>query len=183
MEINITKHSTLFLDRDGVINEKAEEEDYVKNWGEFHFSERAKEALSILRKRFERIIIVTNQRGVGKGLMTESDLLLIHKKMSEEIGEGLIDKIYYSTDLSDDSINRKPNVGMALKAKQDFPRINFKKSFMVGDSITDMYFGANLGMRRVWINSNVNSTIDPSCYDFTFKSLYCFSKFITESHK
>jgi histidinol-phosphate phosphatase family protein len=150
----IDKNWTLFLDRDGVINEKRDN-DYVKKWQEFSFIKGSLEAISKLSIIFGRIIVVTNQRGVGRGLMTEEDLLFIHKKMTEVVymNGGKIDQIYYCTDTSDYSENRKPNIGMALKAKLNFPDIDFTKSVMVGDSITDMQFGNKLGMNCILIDN------------------------------
>ena len=96
MPFEIDKSWTLFLDRDGVINEKREN-DYVKNWDEFRFLEGALEALSLLSSMFTRIIVVTNQRGVGKGMMTVNDLNNIHKIMMDLVlkNSGRIDKIYF----------------------------------------------------------------------------------------
>ncbi len=178
MEIKFDKKWTLFLDRDGVINEK-KENDYIKNWTEFSFTYRARESLAILSTFFDKIIIVTNQRGVGKGIMTEQDLLLIHEKMLKSIKKksGKIDKIYYCTDILDSSEYRKPNIGMALKAKLDFPSIDFKKSIMVGDSETDMIFGKNVGMKCFMINSNRILSKTHS-FDLKFESLFDVTNFI-----
>src|SRR5574344_630659 len=94
------EYKTLFLDRDGVINVRLID-DYVKNWDEFEFEEGALEAISIFAKYFDTIVVVSNQQGVSKGLMSEDDLLSIHKKMKEEIekNSGRIDNIYYCTAL------------------------------------------------------------------------------------
>jgi len=166
---------TLFLDRDGVINEKRQN-DYVKKWSEFSFLPGSLEAISSLSKKFNRIIIVTNQRGVSRGYMKEKDLIFIHQKMLEVINlnAGSISKIYYCTDLSDDSEYRKPNLGMAKLAKRDFPEINFKKSIIVGDSCSDMIFGERLRMKRVLI-CNSEQKFDS---DWQFESLYEFSLMI-----
>ena len=153
--IEIDKSWTLFLDRDGVINKKIEN-DYVKSWNEFSFIEGVPEAIALLSKVFGKIIIVTNQRGIGKNLMTELDLKSIHNNMKDVIkkSSGSIDKIYYCTQISDSANCRKPNSGMAMLAKKDFPEINFSKSIIVGDSKTDMEFGKKLGFITVYINSN-----------------------------
>jgi histidinol-phosphate phosphatase family protein len=143
---------TLFLDRDGVINRHLPN-DYVKCWEEFEFLPGVFEALSKWKYQFKHIIIITNQRGVGKGLMTIDDLENIHQKMIREIEThgGRIDKIYYCTALADADPNRKPNIGMALQAKQDFPDIDFSKSIMIGDKESDMQFAANTGMKGILI--------------------------------
>ena len=136
---------TLFLDRDGVINDE-KHEDYIHTWDEFKFYEGVKEALTIFSERFGKIFIVTNQRGVAKGVTKLEDLEDIHKSMIKEIEDsgGRIDKIYYSVDMEDESPNRKPNPGMGLQAGKDFPDIDFSKSIMIGNTLSDMKFGRNL---------------------------------------
>ncbi len=145
---------TLFLDRDGVIN-RHRPNDYVKTLDEFEFLPGILEALAVWSKRFKHIIVVTNQRGVGKGLMSEETMHDIHRRMVAEIElhGGRIDKVYYCTDTNNDSTNRKPNIGMALQAKADYTDIDFSKSVMVGDSQSDMEFGRKAGMKIVQIFS------------------------------
>lgn len=140
-------NDTLFLDRDGVIN-ILKPNDYVKNWSEFEFRKEFLPLLPLLPKIFKRVIIVTNQRGVGKGLMTEKNLLEIHENMCKEIENmgGRIDKIYYCTSVDPDDKNRKPNPGMAFLAMKDFPDIDLSRSVMVGDSDSDMEFARKAGI-------------------------------------
>lgn len=144
---------TLFLDRDGVINKELNE-DYVKHLGEFHWEAGVLEAISILSKLFSRIYIVTNQRGVGIGVMSEADLNHIHDYMEKEIVQagGRLDGIYYCADADRNSPMRKPRPGMAHKAKSEHPEIDFNKSIMVGNSISDMEFGRSAGMITVFID-------------------------------
>jgi histidinol-phosphate phosphatase family protein len=153
-KLQIDKSWSLFLDRDGVINEKLKN-DYVKNWDEFKFKDGALEAIAGLKQIFGRIFVVTNQRGVGLGLLTEEQLSKIHDNMLEEVSKvsGRIDQIYYCTAVDDSSEYRKPNIGMGLKAKSNFPEIEFSKSVIVGDSISDMEFGKKLGMKTVFIRN------------------------------
>jgi histidinol-phosphate phosphatase family protein len=150
----IDKHWTLFLDRDGVINYE-KEADYIRNAGEFRFYEGAPQAIGAFTQRFGRIFVVTNQKGIGKGLMTENDLQDIHKYMLSEIGmhDGRIDKIYFCPDLDEKSPNRKPNPGMGFMAKADFPEIDFSRSVMVGNTMSDMKFGKALGAKTIFIPS------------------------------
>jgi histidinol-phosphate phosphatase family protein len=105
-----------------------------------------KEAFRIFRKKFGIIIMITNQRGVAKGLTKIEDLHLIHKNMVQEIEneDGRIDRIYFCTDM--ESENRKPNPGMGLNAINDFPKIDLSKSIMIGNTLSDMRFGRNLGV-------------------------------------
>lgn len=146
------QYKYLFLDRDGVINVERPN-DYVKNISEFVFIENTLKAIPILSQRFERIVIVTNQRGIGRGVMTMSDLETVHSYMLTQIEKagGKIDNIYFCTDLDSSSINRKPNVGMAFQAQEDFQEINFQKSIMVGNSFSDIQFGQKLGMYTVLV--------------------------------
>ena len=98
--------------------------------------------------RFRRILVVTNQRGVGKGIMSLDDLNRIHDRMIEEIERhgGRIDRVYFCTALSPDDPNRKPQTGMAQQARIDFPDIDFARSLMIGDSESDRQFARNAGM-------------------------------------
>jgi D-glycero-D-manno-heptose 1,7-bisphosphate phosphatase/D-glycero-alpha-D-manno-heptose 1-phosphate guanylyltransferase len=151
---NIIPYNTLFLDRDGVINVRRPG-DYVKSVAEFVFIDGTLEALRLLSGYFHRIVVVTNQRGVGKGRMSRQELDLIHHYMLESITahEGRIDRIYVSTAIDDTAIDRKPNPGMAFQAKQNFPDINFSESWMAGDSVSDMQFANNLGIRAILIGN------------------------------
>lgn len=147
----INKSWSLFLDRDGVINYEKKNE-YVLHWDEFIFMPGVKDALKILNKIFGTIVMTTNQKCIGKGLITKEELQNIHQKMLHEIevAGGRIDKIYFCPDLEDDSPNRKPNHGMALQAKHDFPQIDFSKSIMVGNKLSDMQFARNAGVASVF---------------------------------
>ena len=177
--LNISKEWTLFLDRDGVINHRLVD-DYVKTWKDFRFLDGVLEAMKTFNHIFGKIIVVTNQQGVGKGLMKAETLEEIHRRMIFEVNDhgGRIDKIYYCPDLrASGSFNRKPQVGMGLKAKKDFSPINFKKSIMAGDSLSDMEFGKNLKMNTVWISTvEFQPMKHPRLIDFTFDSLLSFSK-------
>jgi D-glycero-D-manno-heptose 1,7-bisphosphate phosphatase len=174
---SIDKSWTLFLDRDGVLNHD-KDNDYIRNWEEFRFYDQTLEAMSLLETVFGRIILVTNQKGVGKGLMTLNDLTTIHDNMFTEIAKagGRIDKAYFCTDLSDDSPNRKPNAGMAHQAKQDFPEIDFSKSIIVGNRMSDMIFGRNAGMYTVFVATTHPDTGFPDAMiDLRFNSLLEFA--------
>jgi len=151
-DLNINQDWTLFLDRDGVINEEIKE-DYIRNWAAFKFYPESLLALPLLAQKFSRIIITTNQKGIGKGLMSDEDLSFIHAQMTKEIIAvgGRIDAIYYCPDLDNLSPNRKPQPGMAFQAKADFPIINLNKSIMVGNRMSDMEFGRNAGMHTVYL--------------------------------
>jgi len=138
---------TLFLDRDGVINRWLPG-DYVRTWEQFSFLPGILECLRLWAARFPRIILVTNQRGVGKGKMTSAELSDIHARMLSEIraAGGRIDAIYTCTEVAEDHPRRKPRTGMFEEACRDFPQISPSRSVMVGDSAYDGEFAANCGM-------------------------------------
>ncbi len=176
-EMIVDKSWTLFLDRDGVINKELRK-DYVKTWDDFQFEEGALTALAKLNTLFGNIVVVTNQRGVGAGIMTEESLQTIHEQMLNEIhkNNGRIDKVYFAPEEDRLNIHRKPNPTMGHHAKNDFPEIDFSKSVMVGNSISDMEFGRALGMVNVFIDEKekYNATKTEEM-DYIFSSLAEFA--------
>lgn len=149
---SIDKTWTLFLDRDGVINRRLVG-DYVKHPGEFEFLEGVPQAIAALSEVFGKIVVVTNQQGIGKGIYTHDDLAAVHDKMKAAVEQagGRIDAVFYAPNLaSENSPLRKPGIGMALNAQQLFPQIDFAKSVMVGDTKSDMEFARNAGMKSVF---------------------------------
>ena len=146
---------TLFLDRDGVINKKLEQR-YVTNFDEFVFLKNSDIAIRKLHKIFKRILIVTNQQGIGKGIMTEDDLNLLHLQMQRKLSVDfdLIDKIYFCPCLELDNCNcRKPKTGMLENAKLDFPDMKIEDSFLVGDSDSDIIAGKKFGLSTIKVSS------------------------------
>ena len=154
MALAIDHSWTLFLDRDGVINvEKAD--DYIHNVDEFLFYPGAPEAITALSHLFRYVVVVTNQKGIGKGVTMEVDVKKIHEQMVARIvlEGGRIDAVYYCPDVDDSSPCRKPNPGMAIKAKEDFPGIDLEKSLMVGNNLSDLQFGRNAGMKTAFLRT------------------------------
>ena len=165
---------TLFLDRDGVINVRIID-GYVTKIEEFEFLPNVIEAFKIFKNKFKRIIVVTNQQGVGKGLMKNEDVEKVHEFMIQEIksNDGNIDKVYFCPQLKSETDNyRKPSPKMAFFAKNDFPEIDFSKSIMIGDMNSDVEFGINAGMKTIFVGDN-ELKINP---DDKFNSLYDFAK-------
>lgn len=174
----IDKSWTLFIDRDGVVNPE-KKEDYIRNKDEFNFYNGVKDTFHHFSSKFGKIIIVSNQRGVGKGLMTEADLAGIHEYMVKEIenADGRIDKIYYCTSTDNKHPDRKPNPGMAFHAKRDFPEIDFSKSIVIGNKPSDMLFGRNAGMYTVFsATTNPDVPYPHPDIDLRFDSLADFAR-------
>jgi D-glycero-D-manno-heptose 1,7-bisphosphate phosphatase len=169
---------TLFIDRDGVINhEKAN--DYVHTWEDFKFCNGVLEAFEIFAGIFKYIIVITNQRGVGKGLTKLEDLSTIHTNMKAAIekANGRIDAIYYCSDVENDSTNRKPNPGMGLQAVKDFKDIDLTKAIMVGNTMSDMQFGRNLGVKTIFLPTTRSEVkLNDKNIDASYPTLGDFSK-------
>lgn len=146
---------TVFLDRDGVIN-RQRKGDYVKSWAEFEFLPGAKVALRLLAEAEYRIVVVTNQRGVARGFLTESDLAAIHDQMVEEarLAGGSIAAVYYCPHEIGQCGCRKPANGLFLEAQHDFADIVFSQSTVIGDSPADIEAGQSLGCRTIFIGES-----------------------------
>jgi len=173
----IDKSWSLFLDRDGVINCRLVD-DYVKSPDEFEFLPCVLEAIRLLSVSFGHIIIVSNQQGVGKGLMTVQEVDRIHDVMLKKIEKagGKVNAVFFSPNLeSENNSMRKPGTGMALKAKERFPAIDFQRSVMAGDSASDMIFGRNAGMTTVFIGSSLASIDPPNLVDLHYPDLVSFA--------
>jgi len=144
----------VFVDRDGVINEKAPEGDYVKCWQEFKFLPRAQEAIQALKQHDFTPIVVSNQRGIALGRMTDADLAEIHCRMLAELEKvgARIPPIYYCPHDLGACQCRKPELGMFLHAQRDLPGLDFSQAFVVGDSVAEMQSAERLGSRKVLIS-------------------------------
>jgi D-glycero-alpha-D-manno-heptose 1-phosphate guanylyltransferase len=174
----IDQNWTLFLDRDGVINNE-QPGTYVLNWEQFQFSSGVLQALAILKDKVGPIYIMTNQRGVGRQLMTEADLQQIHQQMlaSVEAANGRIDGIYYCLEKDSECFYRKPNPGMAQLAFLDHPQIDQTKCVMIGDKLSDMRFGRAAGAFTVFITTTNPQTPFPHPdIDAQFPSLLTFAQ-------
>lgn len=135
----LARRPAIILDRDGVLNRKASPGEYVRSWDEFVWLPGAKEALQKLRSAGYRVIVVSNQAGIARGAMTESDLLEIHRHMVREINlsRGHIDAIYYCPHHWDDGCEcRKPKPGMLFQAQHEF-NLDLSRTPFVGDDDRD----------------------------------------------
>jgi D-glycero-D-manno-heptose 1,7-bisphosphate phosphatase len=130
---------TILLDRDGVLNRKKPKAQYVQSWEQWEWLPGALEALRLLNEAGFRVIVVTNQAGIGLGVMTEEDLRDIHEKMTEDVSRngGRIDAIYYCPhDWNANCGCRKPRPGMLFNAQKDF-HLDLTKVTFVGDDERD----------------------------------------------
>ncbi len=148
----------IFLDRDGVINKKPPRGEYVKSWKEFEFLPGTIEALRILCQRDYDIFIVTNQAGIGRGLMDINDLELIHQKMIEELKKNGVDirGIYYcSHEMNENCQCRKPKPGLLLRAAKEH-NLDLTRAVFVGDDNRDLAAGNQVGCKVILIKPGKN---------------------------
>ncbi|MEJ6506223.1 MAG: HAD-IIIA family hydrolase [Crocinitomicaceae bacterium] len=152
---NLDASWSLFLDRDGVINERVFG-GYILNKADFVFKEGVLETASKLFVHFKRVCVVTNQQCIGKGMVTHSEIQELHAFMGRKLDANgaHIDEVFIAPELNNErSMQRKPRPKMGLLAKALYPEIDFSKSIMVGDTDSDIEFGKNLGMKTVLIVS------------------------------
>ena len=143
--------STIFLDRDGVINENRS--DYVKNWNEFHFLPGSREAIAKLTQAGHRIIVCTNQAAIARGLTSIDTVEDIHRRMLAEIAKfgGVIEKVYYCPHSKDENCAcRKPRPGMLLCARDEL-HLDMNDAVFIGDSISDIRAGIAVGIHTILV--------------------------------
>ena len=144
---------TVFLDRDGVLNRKAPEGVYVSRWDLFHPLPGSLDAVRQLNEAKIRVYIVTNQRGVALGLYTLHDVELLHTRLRAELAShgAHVDGILVCPHDKDVCDCRKPNTGLFKQAQVLDPSVNFARSLMIGDSLSDIEAGRRLGMKTIFI--------------------------------
>ena len=147
---------TVFLDRDGVINRKMPEGQYVTGWEHFHLLPGVPEAIAALNRKGLRVLVVTNQRGIALGLYSSADVEAIHVKLQLALAESgaHVDGFYFCPHDKRQCNCRKPGPGLFEQAKADFPEITPETSVIIGDSLSDIEFGHHLGMRTIFIEGN-----------------------------
>lgn len=138
---------TVFLDRDGVINRNPPNMGFVRRWSEFNFIPNARKAIRELTENGFRIVVVTNQSGIGRGLFSEESLTNTHSRMLAEISKagGTIDAVYYCPHHPDAGCEcRKPKPGMLIRAAREH-NIELSSTYLIGDTVTDIEAGQRAG--------------------------------------
>jgi D-glycero-D-manno-heptose 1,7-bisphosphate phosphatase len=144
----------VLTDRDGVINQRIVG-GYVTSWEKFVFLPGALDALRLLAAKDYRVIVVSNQAGVGKGLMTAADLQEITHRFVEEVDAqgGRIQAVYYCThQAGDDCPCRKPKPGLLLKAQAEH-HFTFEDTFLIGDSESDLLAAHAVGCPTIMVSN------------------------------
>jgi D-glycero-D-manno-heptose 1,7-bisphosphate phosphatase len=143
-----------FLDRDGTINAKQPPGSYVTSVSEFELLAGAAEAIQLLNEHEIPVIVVTNQRGIALGVMSEQALASVHDHMRSELRSlgARIDAIYHCPHDIGECSCRKPDVGLFLEAQRNFPQLVLDRCAVVGDSVSDIEAGQRLGATTVLID-------------------------------
>lgn len=139
-EMFFARHPTIILDRDGVLNRKPPRACYVRTWAEFEWLPGAQEALKLLKEADYRVIVISNQAGISRGMMTEADLIEIHRRMTREATRagGEIAAIYYCPHHWEEGCDcRKPKPGMLFQAHRDF-NLDLGQTWFIGDDERDL---------------------------------------------
>lgn len=153
--------ATVFLDRDGVLNAKPDEGEYVTEPDAFRWLPGAVEALEILSAAGTRLVVVTNQRGVGSGRMTQRDLDAVHERMRADLAAAgvQLDAVYACTHADGGCGCRKPGIELFERAIREIPGIERRSSVVVGDALSDMEAGTRLGCPTYLVSSAATSEL------------------------
>ena len=164
---------TVFLDRDGILNEKMPEHRYVTRWEEFRVLPGVPEAVRRLNEAGLRVVVVSNQRGIAKGLYTTADLEAMHAQFQRLLGrEGArIDGFFICPHEENECNCRKPLTGLFGQAVARFPEITAATSVIIGDSASDVEFGRRLGMKTILVDARDSAAQVAELADLRFGSL------------
>jgi D-glycero-D-manno-heptose 1,7-bisphosphate phosphatase len=160
------------LDRDGVINEDLGT--YVTHPNQFSPISGSLTAIAELRKKGYQIVIITNQGGIGKGIMTEADVDSVHSYMLELLGNAgcsSIDGIYYSVSSNKKDPYAKPNIGMFKQCESHNKSIRFNKGFYVGDKLSDLKAAIKIGARPVLVRTGHGIETEKELNKYTYKDI------------
>jgi len=163
----LARRPTVFVDRDGVLNHKMPKAEYVCSWKDWRWHDGAKDGLRLIHEAGYRAIIISNQAGIARGNLTESDLEGIHKTMMQEIEEagGHVDAIYYCPhDWDEGCFCRKPSPGMLFNAQRDF-NLDLSRTIFIGDDDRDGIAAEAAGAG--WIKVTKNNSFYEIAIDMT----------------
>ncbi len=135
--------SAVFLDRDGTL---MEDTGYVRRVADVRIYAGVREALAELKRAGFKLVLVTNQSGIGRGIFSEAEYQAVHEEFQRQLGGGLIDATYFCPDHPDRATERrKPAPGMLLEAARDLG-LDLAQSFMIGDKAADIEAGRRAGL-------------------------------------
>jgi D-glycero-D-manno-heptose 1,7-bisphosphate phosphatase len=171
----ISKSPAVFVDRDGTIMENV---DYCSDPKQVRIFPRVREALQRLKSNGFKLIIITNQSGIGRGFFTIEQYRAVEAEVLRQLGDGLIDATYFCPDVpSQHSSCRKPAPGMIFQATQEH-RIDLSRSFFIGDKEIDAECGRNAGVRTIRVRTGLQSDMTGSVADWVASNFADAAKII-----
>jgi len=165
------------LDRDGVINRDLGT--YVTTPEDFEPIPGSLEAVARIKKLGFQVVIITNQGGIQKGLMSQADVDRVHQKMFQMLGEAgcaFIEALYYSESSRKDDMYAKPNTGMFKRCEKEHPSIKFSRGYYVGDKITDLKAAMKMGAKPILVRTGYGVESEKLLNRFTYKKLKAKTK-------
>jgi len=162
------KSPAVFLDRDGTIMHDA---DYCSDPKQVQIFDAAAAVLRRLKNAGYKIIVITNQSGIGRGFFTEMQYRAVEAEVSRQLGDNLIDATYFCPDSpGQPSQCRKPAPGMVLEAARDHD-VDLSRSFLIGDKEIDSECAHNAGVRAIRVRTGFDKMTDGSCADWVAEDL------------
>jgi histidinol-phosphate phosphatase family protein len=169
--------AAVFIDRDGTIMHDA---DYCSHPKQVKIFPGVSGALGRLRSKGFKLIIITNQSGIGRGLFTVDQYRAVEAELLRQLGDGLIDATYFCPDVPGQHSNhRKPSPGMILQAKREH-QIDLARSFFIGDKEIDVECGRNAGVRTIRVQTGFDRNTTSSAADWVAKDLPAAAQIILD---
>lgn len=163
-----TSRPAVFLDRDGTLMQDV---DYCGDPKQVNVFPNVAGPLRRLKEHGYKIIVITNQSGIGRGYFTQRTYYTIERELERQLGEGILDATYFCADLPEcASDRRKPNAGMLLEAERDFD-LDLARSFMVGDKCSDIESGETAGVRTILVKTGYGKDATNCSPDFVASDL------------
>jgi len=170
----------VFLDRDGTLMRDV---DYCGDPAKVDVFPEAAAALRRLKDRGYKLLIITNQSGIGRGYFSEKEYRAVEAEFLRQLGGGLIDGSYYCPDLpTSGSIRRKPGPGMIFEAQRDH-RLDLRRSFFVGDKASDIGCGRNASVRTILVQTGYGTTESNTGADFVARDIAQAVEIILEQNE
>jgi D-glycero-D-manno-heptose 1,7-bisphosphate phosphatase len=169
--------AAVFIDRDGTIIEDAE---YCSHPKQVKVFPGVSQALQRLKSKGFKLIVITNQSGIGRGFFTVDEYRSVESEVSRQLGDRLIDATYFCPDVpGQHSSHRKPSPGMILQAKQEH-QIDLARSFFIGDKEIDVECGRHAGVRTIRVETGFDRDTADSGADWVVKDLPAATQIILD---
>jgi D-glycero-D-manno-heptose 1,7-bisphosphate phosphatase len=160
------------LDRDGVINR--DRGTYTWKVEDFEPIEGSLEAMAELRRKGHKIVVITDQGGIEKGIYTQQDVDTLHEHMLKLLGDAgcfSIDAIYYSASSRKEDPFAKPNTGMFKRCEKEFKDIKFNQGYYVGDKIKDLKAAVKMGAKPILVRTGYGTETEQELNKFAYRDL------------